>query len=88
MSVAADCSDALDPEVEGLCWEPGGLKEGHDEAAQAAVHVQTDAMLGGKLTQCNDVVLAAIREVNCRAYDLFGPLSFNCNKVEPCRDRP
>ena len=88
MSVAADGGDALDPEIKRCDWETCLLEEGHDEAAQAAVHVQTDAMLGGKLTQCNDVVLAAIREVNCRAYDLFRPFSFNCNKVEPCRDRP
>ena len=69
--VTADRSDARHPEVERRGGEARRLEEGHDEAAEAAVDVQADAVPRRKLAQRDDVVLAAVREVNCGAYDLF-----------------
>ena len=71
MGIAADTGDTLDSEVERPHGEPGLLQERHDEAAQAAVDVQADAVPRRELAQRDDVVLAAVREVNCGAYDLF-----------------
>ena len=68
--VAADRSDALDPEVERRRREPGSLEEGHDEAAQAAVDVQTDAVLRCELPENDDVVLASVWEIYRRSYEL------------------
>jgi hypothetical protein len=68
--VTADASDPLDAEVERSGWEAGLLKEGHDERAEAAINVQTDVVLLRKLTKRDDVVLAAVGEVHCRADDL------------------
>ena len=73
VSVAAYASHALYPEVEGLDGEPGLFKEWHDEASEAAIDVQADPVLGSELSECDDVVLVSIREVDCGANELhFG----------------
>ena len=63
--VAADRSDSLNSEVKGLHWEASRLQEWHDEAAEAAIDVQTDVVLLSQLAQGDDVVLAAVWEVYC-----------------------
>ena len=70
MCIAADTGDTLDSEVERPYGEPGLLQERHDEAAQAAVDMQTDLVLVRELAKGNDIVLAAIREVDRRANKL------------------
>ena len=70
MSVATDAGDTLYPEVERTDGETGFLQERHDEAAQAAVYVHADLVLVRKLCECDNVVLAPIREVHCRAHKL------------------
>lgn len=70
MCIAADSSNALDPEVERLRGESGCLQEGHDEAAQTAVHMQSDMVLCCQFSQCDDVILTAVREIDRRAYNL------------------
>ena len=70
MSITTDTRDALDTKVEGFDREAGFLNERHDEAAQAAVDVKTDLVLVRELAKGNDIVLAAIREVDRRANKL------------------
>lgn len=70
--VAADGSDAVDSEVKWLNREACGLKEGHNEAAEAAINMETDVVLLRELAQRDDIVLAAIREVNRGPYNLCG----------------
>ena len=75
MSIAADASDALDPEVKRLNGEAGLLKERHDEATQATVDVQADVVLGRKLPQSHNVILTAVREVHGGSHELYTLLS-------------
>ena len=70
MCIAADTGDTLDSEVERPHGEPGLLQERHDEAAQAAVDVQADLVLGRELGEPDDIVLAPIREVHRGANEL------------------
>lgn len=70
MGIAADGGNTLDSEVKWLDGEPSLLKEGHDEAAEAAVDVEANAVLLRELAKRNYVILAAVREVDGRADDL------------------
>ena len=70
MSITTDTRNTLNAEVEGLDREASLLDEWHNEAAQAAVDMQTDLVLVRELAKGNDIVLAAIREVDCRANKL------------------
>ena len=70
MSVAAYAGHALDPEVKGLDGEPSFFKEWHDEASEAAIDVQANLVLGSELSECDDVVLVAIREIDCGTNEL------------------
>ncbi len=65
MCVAADGGDALDSKVKRLGVEPGLLEEGHNETAEAAVDVQSDVLALRELTERDDVVLAAVGEIDC-----------------------
>lgn len=75
MRVAANGSDTLNPEVKRLYREACRLEEGHDEAAEAAVDVQTDIALLGQFSKCNNIVLAAVWEVNGGTYKLCGVIT-------------
>lgn len=80
--VAANSGDALDPEVERLRWVTGCLEERHDEAAKAAVDVKSDAVLGREFAKSDDVVLASVREIDSRSYELkcsYGEVNHDCN---------
>ena len=68
--VAANRSDALDTEVEWLDGETCRLEEGHNEASEAAVDVQTNLVLGSELSERDNVVLVAVREVYCGTNEL------------------
>ena len=87
MSVAADGGDALDPEIKRCDWETCLLEEGHDEAAQAAVDVQADVVLGSKLAERDDIVLAPIGEVDGGANELQ-KLSAHCAHYMVIGNRP
>ena len=75
MSVAAYAGHALHPEVEGLDGEPGLFKEWHDEASEAAVDVQTNLVLGSELSERDDIILVAVREVYCGTNELHPGLA-------------
>lgn len=70
VGVTADRGDTVHSEVESLDREAVVLKERHDKAAQTAINVQPDVVLLCKLAQCDNVILATIREIDCRPYDL------------------
>lgn len=70
MSVAANGGNTLDSEVKWLDGKPGLLKEGHDEAAEAAVDMEANVVLLRELAEGNYVILATVREVDGRADDL------------------
>lgn len=70
MRITADRSDTLHSEVERLDLEARFLQEGHDEAAQAAVHVQASFVLLGKSPERDDVVLIPVWEIDCRPNNL------------------
>lgn len=70
MSVAANAGYTLDSEVERLDREASFFQERHDEAAQAAIHMQTNFVLSGKFSESDNVVLVPVREVDSRAHDL------------------
>lgn len=75
--VAADARHARHAEVEGLHRpETGLLDERHDEAAQAAVDVQTNVILLSERAECGDVVLVAVGEVDGRADELVDEMSY------------
>lgn len=63
VSVAGDGGDALEAEVERGGFEAGLFEEGDEEGAQAAVDVEWEAFLEGKLGERGDVVDDAVREV-------------------------
>ena len=71
VSVATDASDPLDPEVERLNRKSSFLEEWHDEAAQTAVDVQADLVLGRELAERDNVILAAVRKVDCGTNELY-----------------
>ena len=71
MSIAANTSDPLDPEVEGLDGEPRLFKDWHNEASEAAIDVQADLVLGSELSKRDDVVLVAVREIDCGTNELY-----------------
>ena len=75
MSVAAYASYALHPEVEGPDGEPGFFKEWHDKAAETAVNVQANLVLGGELPERDNVILVAVREVYCGTNELHAGLA-------------
>lgn len=81
MRIAANCSHALHTEVEWLNGESSLLKEWHDEASKAAIDMKTDVVLLRKLAQSNNIVLAAIREVDSRADDLEKEGEYNETKI-------
>ena len=70
VSIATDTCDTLDGKVEGLNREASLLNERHDEATQATIDVQADLVLVREFAECNDVVLAAIGEVDGGANEL------------------
>ena len=74
MSIAAYAGHALDPEVKGLDGEPSLFKEWHDEASEAAIDVQADLVLGSELSERDNVILVAVREVDCRTNELHAGL--------------
>lgn len=45
MCITADRSDALKPEIEGINQKSCPFKEWHNEAAQAAINMQTNLVL-------------------------------------------
>ena len=71
VSVATDAGDPLDPEVEWLHRKSGFLQEWHDEAAQTAVDVQAELVLGRKLAKRDNVILAPVWEVYSGTNELF-----------------
>ena len=87
MCIAADTGDTLDSEVERPYGEPGLLQERHDEAAQAAVDVQADVVLGSKLAERDNIVLAPIGEVDGGANELQ-KLSAHCAHYMVIGNRP
>ena len=70
MRVAADSGDTLYPEVKRFNRESGLFEEGHDEAAETAIDVQTDVVLLSQLSESDDVVLVAVWEVDTRTSQL------------------
>lgn len=64
MRVAANRRNTFDSEIEWLDGEASRFKERHDEAAQAAINVQTNVIFLGKLAQRYDVILASVREID------------------------
>ena len=54
----------------GLDGESGLFKERHYEASEAAIDVQANLVLGSELSECDDVVLVAVREVDCGTNEL------------------
>lgn len=70
MRITTDTCYTLHSEVERFYRKAGLLQEGHDEAAETTVDVKANLVFLRELTKGDDVVLAAVGEVNCRAYDL------------------
>lgn len=70
VSVATNAGHTLDPEVERLDREASLFQERHDEAAEAAIHMQAYFVLGGKFSEGDNVVLVPVREVDSRAHNL------------------
>lgn len=64
MRVAANRRNTFDSEIEWLDGKASRFKERHDEAAQAAINVQTNVVFLGKLAQCYDIVLTPVREID------------------------
>lgn len=62
--VATDARYALNQEIKRLRRVSCFGQERHDEPSQTAVDVQADAVLDGQLAQRNDIVLAAVGEVD------------------------
>ena len=71
VSIATNAGDPLDPEVEWLYGESGFLKEWHYEAAQTAVDMQAELVLGRKLAKRDNVILAPVWEVYSGTNELF-----------------
>jgi hypothetical protein len=69
--IARYTGDTRNSEIETLDGEPGFLEEGNYEASQTAVDVQADLVLFGELAEGDDIVHAAIWEVDRRTYELF-----------------
>jgi hypothetical protein len=70
MSVTRDRGDAFYTEVKWRGGESGFFEEWHDEGTQAAVHMEPNRVFLGQLTQGNDVIGNAMREVHSRPSDL------------------
>ena len=68
--VATDAGNTLHPKVKRLHRKSGLFEEWHDEAAQTAIDVETDLVLGRELAKRDNVVLAPVREVHSRTNEL------------------
>lgn len=66
MGVAADARDPLQAEVERFRLKAGFFKEGDEERAKAAVHVQAELLPQRKPGEAGDVVDDAVGEVGRR----------------------
>ncbi len=98
MSIAGNGSHALESEIEELGFEPGFLKEWHEEGAETAVDVQWDLTLNGEFGEERDIVDDSVGEVRSgpneedgvavyeagdgRDVDLVGR-SFTCGQYSP-----
>lgn len=61
VGVAGDGSDAMAAEVEGRDLDSAFHEEGHNEAAETAVHMETDAGSLSNRAQLGNVVDDAVR---------------------------
>lgn len=70
MSITTNGGDTIHPEVERLRRKSGHLQEGHDEAPETAIHVEANVVSSGKSSETDDIILAAVGEIDRRTYDL------------------
>jgi ferredoxin len=69
--VAADARHARHAEIKRSRGEAGRLKERHDETTEAAVDVQSNAVLLCQCAERDDIVLTAVGKVDSRADELY-----------------
>lgn len=81
MRITADTRHTRHTEIEWSGGEACLLQKRHDEAAQAAVDMESDAFLHRKLAESDNIVLSAIREVYCRANQLTRWATQNQNQT-------
>lgn len=65
MRVAADARHAGQPEIKGRGGESRPFKEGHEERAQAAVHMEANLVARSELGDRGDVVDNPVGKIGC-----------------------
>lgn len=78
MGITTNARHPTDTEIErcqfvttvfAIC-ETGLFEEGDDEGTETTVDVETNIVFRGECTECNDIILITVREVDCGAYEL------------------
>jgi hypothetical protein len=70
VSITTDSGNTVHPEVEGLRRKSCPLQERHNETPETAVHVEANIISLGKSSKTNNIILAAIGEIDSGTHNL------------------